>query len=151
MRWTGTLLALRSPRTPFLDSFRIADDSPRIVLIRGFTAWLLFFRDGSNDQFASAAPRQRPFSLRDGSSDKFLNLWTRQRRRGLDPDKTVLAPAAEEQVMRIGERGPVVERQPNSIRACGNGQDAIGRCQRKVEMSGFSPDRNVRVHGFLQG
>src|ERR1700731_2103993 len=25
------------------------------------------------------------------------------------------------------------------------------RCQRKVEMSGFSPDRNVRVHGFLQG
>src|SRR5882762_2820525 len=25
------------------------------------------------------------------------------------------------------------------------------RCQRKVEMSGFSPDRNVRFHGFLQG
>ena len=24
-------------------------------------------------------------------------------------------------------------------------------CQRKVEMSGFSPDRNVRFHGFLQG
>jgi hypothetical protein len=40
------------------------------VLIRGFTAWLLFFRDGSNNQLASAAPRQRPFSLRDGSSDK---------------------------------------------------------------------------------
>jgi hypothetical protein len=29
--------------------------------------------------------------------------------------------------MRIGERGSVVERQPNSIRACGNGQDAVGR------------------------
>jgi hypothetical protein len=29
--------------------------------------------------------------------------------------------------MRIGERGSVVERQPNSIRACGNAQDAIGR------------------------
>src|SRR6202040_4460855 len=81
----------------------------------------------SNDQLASAASRQRPFSLRDGSSDKFLNLWTRQRRRGLDPDKTVLAPRSEEQLMRIGERGSVVERQPNSIRACGNGQDAIGR------------------------
>src|ERR1700688_132065 len=107
--------------------FRLADDSPRIVLIRGFTAWLLFFRDGSNDQLASAAPRQRPFSLRDGSSDKFLNLWTRQRRRGLDPDKAVLAAAAEEQLMRIGESGSVVERQPNSIRVCGNGQDAIGR------------------------
>jgi hypothetical protein len=25
------------------------------------------------------------------------------------------------------------------------------RCQRKVEMSGFLPDRNVRFHGFLQG
>jgi hypothetical protein len=24
-------------------------------------------------------------------------------------------------------------------------------CQRKVEMSGFLPDRNVRFHGFLQG
>ena len=60
-----------------------ATHPPRIVLIRGFTAGLLFFRNGSNDQLASAAPRQRPFSLRDGSSDKFLNLWTRQRRRGL--------------------------------------------------------------------
>lgn len=29
MRWTGTLLALRSPRIPFLDSFRITDDSLR--------------------------------------------------------------------------------------------------------------------------
>src|SRR6202162_5952016 len=113
------------------DYFRFADDSPRIVLIRGFTAWLLFFRDGSNDQLASAAPRQRPFSLRDGSSDKFLNLWTRQRRRGLDPDKTVLAAAAGEKLRRIGERGSVVERQPNSVRSCGNGQDAIGR--RSVE------------------
>src|ERR1700693_6351790 len=101
------------------DYFRLADDSPRIVLMRGFTAWLLFFRDGSNDQLASAAPRQRPFSLRDGSSDKFLNLWTRQRRRGLDPDKAVLAAAAEQQLMRIGERGSVVERKPNSIMACG--------------------------------
>ena|ERR1700675_831624 len=26
-----------------------------------------------------------------------------------------------------------------------------GHCQRKVEMSGFSQDRNVRFHGFLQG
>jgi hypothetical protein len=24
-------------------------------------------------------------------------------------------------------------------------------CQRKVEMSGFVPDRNVRLQGFLQG
>jgi hypothetical protein len=31
-------------------------DSLRL-LIRGFTARLLFFRDGSNDQLASAAPR----------------------------------------------------------------------------------------------
>jgi len=31
--------------------------------------------------------------------------------------------------------------------------DTIGfvPCQRKVEMSGFSPGRNVRFHGFLQG
>jgi hypothetical protein len=29
--------------------------------------------------------------------------------------------------MGIGERGSVVERQPNSICARGNGQDAIGR------------------------
>src|SRR5580700_5204760 len=104
-----------------------ADGSPRIVLIRGFTAWPLFFRDGSNDQLAYAAPWQRPFSLRDGSSDKFLNFWTRQRGHGLDPDKTVLTAAAEKQLMRIGERGSVVERQPNSIRACGNRQDAIRR------------------------
>ena len=27
----------------------------------------------------------------------------------------------------------------------------VERCQRKVEMSGFPPDRNVRFHGFLQG
>ena len=40
------------------------DDSLRIVLVRVFTAWLLFFRDGSNDQLASAALRQRSFSLR---------------------------------------------------------------------------------------
>ena len=59
---------------------RAADDSPRIALIRGFAALPLFFRDGSNDQLTSAAPRQRPLSLRDGSGDEFLNLWTRQRR-----------------------------------------------------------------------
>ena len=101
--------------------------SPRIVLIRGATAWPLFFRDGSNDQLAFAAHRQRRFSLRDGSSDKFVNLWTRQRCRGRDSDETVLTAAAEEQLMRIGKRGSVVERKPNSIGACGNGQDAIGR------------------------
>src|ERR1700730_12769253 len=119
-----------------------ADDSSRIVLIRGFTAWLLFFRDGSNDQLASAAPRQRPFILRDGRRDKFLNLWTRQRRRGLDPDKAVLAAADEEQLMRIGERGSVVERQPNSIRACGDGQDAIGR---SVGLVGRDEEKDVVV------
>jgi HSP20 family protein len=28
---------------------------------------------------------------------------------------------------------------------------AAGKCQRKVEMSGFPPDRNVRFQGLLQG
>ena len=27
----------------------------------------------------------------------------------------------------------------------------VASCQRKVEMSGFLPDRNVRFHGLLQG
>jgi hypothetical protein len=75
-----------------------ADDSPRNFLIRGFTASLLFFRDGSNDQLAYAAFRQRPFRLRDGRNDKFLNFWTSQRGHGLDPDKTVLAAVAEKQL-----------------------------------------------------
>jgi hypothetical protein len=100
-------------------------DLPRIALNRGFAALPLFFRDGSNDQLASAAPRQRPLSLCDGSGNEFLNPWTRQRRHRLDPYKTVLAAAAEEQFTRIGKRGAVVERQPNSVRACGNGEDAI--------------------------
>ena len=30
-------------------------------------------------------------------------------------------------------------------------QPVASPCQRKVEMSGFSPGRNVRFHGFLQG
>jgi 5-methyltetrahydropteroyltriglutamate--homocysteine methyltransferase len=35
---------------------------------------------------------------------------------------------------------------------CGFASVAAGNmCQRKVEMSGFSPSRNVRFHGFLQG
>src|SRR6266852_6331513 len=34
----------------------------------------------------------------------------------------------------------------NSARAGGDGE-----CQRKVEMSGLLPDRNVRFQGFLQG
>jgi hypothetical protein len=72
------------------------------------------------------ASSQGPLCLRDGSSDKFLNLGTCQGRCGLDPDKTVLAATAEEQLMRIGKRGSVVERQPDSICACGNGQDAVG-------------------------
>src|SRR6202795_1965030 len=110
---------------PFYYCCRLADGSPRIALIRGFAALPLFFRDGSNDQLPSAAPRQRPLSLRDGSGDEFLNLWTRQSRHRLDPDKTVLAAAAEEQLTRIGKRGAVVERQPNPVRACGNGEDAI--------------------------
>jgi hypothetical protein len=86
----------------------VAYDSSRTVLIRGLTTRPLFLRNGPNDQLASAAPQQWPFSLRDGSSDEFLNLGTRQRRHGLDSDKTVLAAAAVEQLMRIGELGSQV-------------------------------------------
>src|SRR5450432_4020811 len=45
----------------------------------------------------------------------------------LDSDETVLAAAAKQQLVRIGERGPVVERQPNSIRRCRDRDNAIGR------------------------
>ncbi len=31
------------------------------------------------------------------------------------------------------------------------GKFVANSCQRKVEMSGFSQDRNVRFHGLLQG
>src|SRR5580704_8875239 len=31
------------------------------------------------------------------------------------------------------------------------GSSVANSCQRKVEMSGFLPDRNVRFHGLLQG
>ena len=50
----------------------------------------------------------------------------RQRRRRLEPDKTVLPAAAEQQLMRIGQLGSVIERQPNSVRGGSNGDDAIG-------------------------
>jgi len=41
--------------------------------------------------------------------------------------------------------------QPSHFDANPSGESRKQRCQRKVEMSGFSPDRNVRFHGLLQG
>src|SRR5260370_18076306 len=39
----------------------------------------------------------------------------------------------------------------NSLRPISTRLHQCRACQRKVEMSGFSPDRNVRFHGLLQG
>jgi hypothetical protein len=41
----GSMLRGTPTRGPIRYYFRIVDDSPRIVLAQGFTAWLLFFRD----------------------------------------------------------------------------------------------------------
>jgi hypothetical protein len=37
-------------------NFPFDEDSPRIVVIRGFTVRFLFFRDGSNDQYGPVFP-----------------------------------------------------------------------------------------------
>jgi hypothetical protein len=41
MRWTGTLFALLSPRTSFLDSFRVADDTPAMSLRHSLQGYMI--------------------------------------------------------------------------------------------------------------
>ena len=74
--------------------------------------------------------RMRRFRLRDGGFDERQNPGRSQRFHFGQADKAVLFAAAEQQMQRIRQRHPVIEREAGAIGRGGERHDAVGRAFR---------------------
>ena len=92
----------------------------------------LLLGDRSDDQPAPATSGHRCPGLDQSCPNERLHLRQVQDRRRRNPDEAILAAAAEQKIVRVGQGRAVVERQPDSVCGRRDRHHAIGRPLRRT-------------------